>query len=391
VKENVRSIHPRTVAHAFAWALAFTACALAASAFATLVSADPAEGEALRPEWLRAPETRGPLAAAIGVDAQRAWWGIDGAVPLSFWLPRTRTNVANEPAFGLGLSVTGSATSDASNLHYSALIDRRTRLTGGWLGVATGGSGVQSSRFRVGTGLWRAVAPFEFEAGLVSGMEQGVTREVTHWTVAPDTFRSHDTTSVNDVDRLAFSTTAHSAIRWRFGRMELGAMGGLTLGPRNTPLRWAQATMHVQASPHVLVMAAYGQRPAASMAFEPAAGGYTMLGVRVAPWASHDWGVPHSTAPVAVRWRAQPLEDGGTVIRLRCHNASRVELAADFTDWAPVTLLSTGNDWWERSVTIPPGLHEVQVRLDGGVWQVPPGLPRTAREFAGDAGVLVIE
>jgi hypothetical protein len=30
------------------------------------------------------------------------------------------------------------------------------------------------------------------------------------------------------------------------------------------------------------------------------------------------------------------------------------------------------------------------VRLDGGAWQVPPGLPRTNREFAGDAGVLVV-
>jgi hypothetical protein len=32
-----------------------------------------------------------------------------------------------------------------------------------------------------------------------------------------------------------------------------------------------------------------------------------------------------------------------------------------------------------------------QIRLDGGEWQVPPGLPSTQREFAGAAGVLLIE
>jgi 1,4-alpha-glucan branching enzyme len=84
------------------------------------------------------------------------------------------------------------------------------------------------------------------------------------------------------------------------------------------------------------------------------------------------------------------LDDGRTTVRLRCRHASRVELAADFTDWAPIAMTATGDDWWETSLTITPGLHQVQVRLDGGAWQVPPGLPRTSREFAGDAGVLVV-
>ena len=53
-------------------------------------------------------------------------------------------------------------------------------------------------------------------------------------------------------------------------------------------------------------------------------------------------------------------------------------------------MTATGDDWWETSLTIAPGLHQVQVRLDGGPWQVPPGLPRTNREFAGEAGVLVV-
>ena len=96
------------------------------------------------------------------------------------------------------------------------------------------------------------------------------------------------------------------------------------------------------------------------------------------------------TVPVARQWRAESVDDGRTRVRLRCRHASRVELAADFTDWAPIAMTATGDDWWEASLTITPGLHQVQVRFDGGAWQVPPGLPRTNREFAGDAGVLVV-
>ena len=378
---NRMSIPHRGMTGAIALALALAAWAPAASA------ADEAAG----PEWLRAPHARGPLAAALGVDERHAWWGIDGALPLSFGLPRVRTNVAGQPVLGLGLSVAGSASSDARDLRYTALLDRRSRLAGGWLGVSTGAGNGQGSSLHLGTGLWRAVASIEVEAGVVSGMEAMTTREVSHWKVYADSLHSRDTTTYRDVDRSGLSTTAQSAVRWHFGRMELTAIGGLTVSARTTPRRWAQATLHLQASPRVLMLAAFGLRPSASLAFEPATRPNTMVGVQVAPWASRDWGVARSIVPVARQWRAQPIGDGRTVVLMQCRHASRVELAADFTDWAPVAMTATWDGWWEAGLTILPGLHQVQVRLDGGAWQVPPGLPRTNREFAGDVGVLVID
>jgi len=345
-----------------------------------------AEDFAAGPEWLRAPIARGPVAATFGVDERHAWWGVDGTVPLGLGLPRTRANVAGQRVLGLGMSITGSARSDVQDLRYTALIDRRSRIDGTWLGISTG----QNAKLQLGTGLWRAFDRVEVEAGLVSGLVVASNREASQWKVVADSLHSHDTTTVSIVDRSALSTTAQSAVRWHFGRMEFAATGGLTVGARTAPQRWAQASMHYQASRRMRVLAAFGQRPAASFIFEPSARPQTMLGIQVAPWASHEGGASDGIAPVARQWRALSLADGRTRLVLRCRDASRVELAADFTDWAPIALTETEYGWWVASLTIAPGLHQVQVRLDGGAWQVPPGLPRTKREFAGDAGVLVV-
>jgi hypothetical protein len=182
-------------------------------ALAAWASTACAEDFAAGPEWLRVPIARGPVAATVGVDARRAWWGIDGTVPLGLGLPRTRTNVVGQSVLGLGMSIAGSARSDARDLRYTALIDRRSRLDGGWLGISTGGNDGQHAKLQLGAGLWRAFAPVEVEAGIVSGVVGASSREASHWKVVPDSLHSRDTTTFRDVDRSALSTTAQSAVR----------------------------------------------------------------------------------------------------------------------------------------------------------------------------------
>jgi len=359
---------------------------LAATCAAPACSADAAG-----PEWLRAPHERGPVAAALAVDEHHAWWGIDGTLPLSFGSPATRASDMRQPVLGLGLSLAGSAASDSRGLRYTALLDRRNDVRGGWLGISTGAVDGPNAKLRLGTGFWRAFAPIDVEAGVVSSMVDATTEEVSRWLVRPDSLHSHDTTTVREIDRSDLATTGQGALRWHMGRMELTAMGGVTVGRWATPQRWAQASMHFHASKSVLLMAALGQRPAASLAFDPVARPNTMLGVRVAPWAPRDAIASHPYVAVAHEWRTRALTDGRTDVRLRCPHAARVELTADFTDWAPVELHASDFGWWETRLAIPPGLHQVQIRLDGGAWQAPPGLPRTEREFAGEAGVLVVE
>jgi hypothetical protein len=39
---------------------------------------------------------------------------------------------------------------------------------------------------------------------------------------------------------------------------------------------------------------------------------------------------------------------------------------------------------------VPPGVHRVQLRVDGGPWIAPPGLPRADNGPGGPSGALVV-
>jgi hypothetical protein len=77
-------------------------------------------------------------------------------------------------------------------------------------------------------------------------------------------------------------------------------------------------------------------------------------------------------------------------IRVRAPRALRVEVAGDFSEWAPVALEAQGGGWWTLIVPLSRGAHEVNVRVDGGAWLVPPGLMSATDEFGGSVGRLII-
>ena len=63
-------------------------------------------------------------------------------------------------------------------------------------------------------------------------------------------------------------------------------------------------------------------------------------------------------------------------------------MRADFTDWQPVSLTQAGNgDWW-LTLRVPAGLHQVLMRVDGGEWSAPPGLPMAPDGFGERVGML---
>jgi hypothetical protein len=76
---------------------------------------------------------------------------------------------------------------------------------------------------------------------------------------------------------------------------------------------------------------------------------------------------------------------------VRVPQAHRVELAGDFTDWRPVPLEPWADGGWRTVLTIPPGLHRLAIRIDGGPWRAPPGLRPLASEFGGEVAELVVE
>ena len=63
----------------------------------------------------------------------------------------------------------------------------------------------------------------------------------------------------------------------------------------------------------------------------------------------------------------------------------------DFTDWTATPLEERGDGTWELERFISPGVHRVNLRIDGGPWIVPPGLSSARDEFGGEVGLLVVQ
>lgn len=78
-----------------------------------------------------------------------------------------------------------------------------------------------------------------------------------------------------------------------------------------------------------------------------------------------------------------------TGVAMRVDGASRVELMADFTDWSVVELSHT-SDAWTLEREVPAGLHRIAIRVDGGEWTSPPGLPHATDDLGGVVGLITV-
>lgn len=99
---------------------------------------------------------------------------------------------------------------------------------------------------------------------------------------------------------------------------------------------------------------------------------------------------PRPVAPAALPALTLEPGQGGARLALRLPAGARtVEVAGSVTDWAPVALERHGARWI-LSLPLPSGTHRLLVRVDGGPWTVPAGLP-AVRDDEGEAvGVLVV-
>jgi hypothetical protein len=79
------------------------------------------------------------------------------------------------------------------------------------------------------------------------------------------------------------------------------------------------------------------------------------------------------------------------VFRVRAARARTVEIAGDFSGWKAVSLVRADDGSWVATLSIPPGTYQMNLRLDGGAWTLPSGLPVVRDEFGGTAGLLVLE
>ena len=77
-------------------------------------------------------------------------------------------------------------------------------------------------------------------------------------------------------------------------------------------------------------------------------------------------------------------------VRVWAPGARVVELMADFVDWVPVPLVRQPNGEWHGFYRISPGLHRVNVRLDGVDLETPLNWPQEKDEFLGTIALVLV-
>jgi hypothetical protein len=304
-------------------------------------------------------------------------WTTQGALGGSLYTP------AAGPLLGeLSGSAGGSAHEDGTRTGESLGMVRGHLMgsrRGVWIGAGAGTTW--------DGGGWRRL--FEGEAGLWSRFGANTTALAT---ITPMT--------VNDSIRYS---DAELAIRWDGSRLEIGATAGRRSGRQwqssRSPATWGSVSLAAWFTPHAAVVGSIGSYPVDLTQGFPG-GQFVSIALRVGTRSPrHDAEqVSHGGTRVTEAFEAEPIRqfavsavaEGQRTIRVLAPNATTVELTADFTDWSPVRLTRSSGGWWSVTLPVTPGSHQVNVRLDGGTWLVPPSLTTLHDEFGGEVGLMVV-
>lgn len=209
--------------------------------------------------------------------------------------------------------------------------------------------------------------------------------------------------------RLRVTTDLGAWVRWAPGRFDLaastgwriGAMepaGGLsgtqdggtrqqTGGVRVRTRQWWAAEGTWWFSSRAGIHSAVGTYPS-EVALGTASGEFFRLGIRASLGSSRVGSAGLRFGGPA--FDARKVEDGVEFL-LDAPSARRVELMADFTEWAPVDMAPVGAGRWRLELPVAAGLHHVNVRYDRGQWRSPPGTQAVKDEFDRETGVVVVD
>ena len=208
--------------------------------------------------------------------------------------------------------------------------------------------------------------------------------------------------AVNDSIRYVDGQVALSRVA---GALELSLLAGARAGSQipgvTTQTRsWASGSAVMRVLPRLALVASGGTYPV-----DPTQGfpGGRFLSVTVR-FLTSDNGRRGPQIPAAVSEPVTPeaatgvesfeadRQTAGTVaLRVRAPGADSVEITGDFTGWSPVRLERTSEGVWAGSFSLPPGQYQMNLRINGGSWLVPPGLLSLKDEFGGSVGLLVVE
>jgi hypothetical protein len=208
------------------------------------------------------------------------------------------------------------------------------------------------------------------------------------------------TVSPTEVEDTLDYVDTQLSLGWENGRFELDARAGFRSGKRlpalgGTARSWGGVDLTVWVKPWAAVVASGGTYPVDFTQGFPG-GNYALLGVRIRPptgrkdtptFVVESPGATGSGAVIAF----ETVSAGGCcTIRVHAPAATRVEITGDPTHWQPMAMKAAGRDWWTVTLPLSTGAYQMNVRVNGGEWLVPPGLTPLKDEFGGTTGLLVV-
>jgi hypothetical protein len=305
-------------------------------------------------------------------------WTSQGTLSLSGWRP-----LGGPFSAELGGSAGGSAHHDGARtgqIMGTARLYASASKGGGWMGAALGSmnDGIVS----------RGVRQAEVGAWLAGSQGSALLSATPTW--------SGDSTRYTDIQgllqRAGDRVDIALSLGTRTGTSNLSTIGGAT----NT---WGSISLVGWLTPRAGVTLAGGTYPVDLTQGYPG-GRFATLGVRLRWHSPGESSASTGQEEPAARagdggpiqqFRVERITGGRRVLRVHAPSAQSVELSGDFTSWTPQRLTNAGSGWWSIEAQLAPGVHQLNVRVDGGRWLVPPGLNRLTDEFGGVVGLLIVE
>ena len=276
-----------------------------------------------------------------------------------------------------------------------------SRAAHAWVGAGAGAAW--------GDSLLRPVAALE--AGAALRLAGGTLRVETGSTwfeessivlrtlpdVGPDTLGPDTTVTLREESRRRRSyTDARLAYRWAGGRLALDASVGVRLRRLRDPSPevWGDAGATFALTGRTTLAAGWGIAPGLpEMGTRRAQVGTLALRVNPGPLRRPaPLSTPAAAAPEAeAAFEARPAGPGQYELVLRPGPAATVEVQGDFSDWQAVAMAPRADGSWSVRIALPAGTYRLNVRVDGGPWSAPAGLPAVADDFGGMVGLLVLD
>jgi len=183
------------------------------------------------------------------------------------------------------------------------------------------------------------------------------------------------------------------SMHWELGAVELTAQMGRRFGDSydvtSDSRQWSSAMATIWLTDRIALVGGGGRQPALPLRGLPART-FGMAGLELAYWPMSKTAVPVSLphAPLVRSFEMKPGLGGMQKIVIRVSGVETVDVMGDFSDWSPLVVSRRGRDLWELSIPLSPGMHQINVRVDGGQWVAPPGMPTIRDSFGGEVGLI---